>query len=131
MKKYKTLHSRIYNGEKSHYVNFDFDNCNTNNGWFVYDDIMWWTCALARAYETFGTSAYLAYSEKSFCRVWYGSKKVGDDGSYADPARFEGQVRRRYVLGVAAHRQPQAPPAWRLPLGMHQLPHRHCRLHPI
>ena len=91
MKTYRTLHSRIYNGEKSHYVNFDFHNPNTNNGWFVYDDIMWWTCALARAYETFGTAAYLNFSEQSFCRVWYGSAKVGDDGSYADPARFEGK----------------------------------------
>ena len=91
MAKYRLLAQRIYNGEKTQYCNFDFDNCNTNTGWFVYDDIMWWTCALARAYELFGTSAYLAYSEKSFCRVWYGSKKVGDDGSYADPARFEGK----------------------------------------
>lgn len=91
MSKYKTLHNSIYNGEKSHYVNFDFNNSNTNNGWFVYDDIMWWTCALARAYETFGKAEYLTYSERSFCRVWYGSSKVGDDGSYADPARFEGK----------------------------------------
>ncbi len=91
MNKYKQLHDKIYSGEKSHYVNFDFDNPNTNNGWFVYDDIMWWTCALARAYETFGKQEYLTYSEKSFCRVWYGSAKVGDDGSYADPARFEGK----------------------------------------
>ena len=91
MKTYKTLHGRLYSGEKSHYVGFNFDDPNTNNGWFVYDDIMWWTCALARAYETFGTKAYLTYSEKSFCRVWYGSAKVGDDGSYADPARFEGK----------------------------------------
>lgn len=93
MRKYKQLHNNIYNGEKSHYVNFNFDDCNTNNGWFVYDDIMWWTCALARAHEAFSTSAsstYLTFSEKSFCRVWYGSAKVGDDGSYADPARFEG-----------------------------------------
>lgn len=91
MRKYKQLHDKIFNGEKSHYVNFNFDDSNTNNGWFVYDDIMWWTCALARAYETFGTSVYLTYSEKSFCRVWYGSSVVGDDGSYADPARFEGK----------------------------------------
>ena len=90
-RKYKALHDKIYRGEKSHYVNFDFDNSNTNNGWFVYDDIMWWTCALARAYETFGRTEYLTYSERSFCRVWYGSSKVGDDGSYADPARFEGK----------------------------------------
>ena len=91
MKKYKELHDKLYKGEKAHYVNFDFNNCNTNTGWFVYDDIMWWTCALARAYETFGTLEYLTYSERSFCRVWYGSAKVGDDGSYADPARFEGK----------------------------------------
>ena len=91
MKSYKTLHDKIYSGEKSHYVSFDFHNPNTNNGWFVYDDIMWWTCALARAYETFGKQEYLTNSEKSFCRVWYGSAKVGDDGSYADPARFEGK----------------------------------------
>ena len=90
MKKYKTLHDNIYSGEKAHYVNFDFHNCNTNNGWFVYDDIMWWTCALARAYEAFGKLEYRTYSERSFCRVWYGSTKVGDDGSYADPARFSG-----------------------------------------
>lgn len=85
--KYRLLFQRLYNGEKAQYVDFDFDNCNTNTGWFVYDDIMWWTCALARAYETFHTSAYLTFAEKSFCRVWYGSAKVGDDGSYADPAR--------------------------------------------
>ena len=91
MTKYKNLHSSIYSGEKRHYVNFDFHNPNTDNGWFVYDDIMWWTCALARAYDTFGKSEYLTNSEKSFLRVWYGSPKVGDDGSYADPARFEGK----------------------------------------
>ena len=75
MKKYKTLHDRIYGGEKSHYVNFNFDD----------------PCALARAYQTFGKAEYLTNSEKSFCRVWYGSAKVGDDGSYADPARFSGK----------------------------------------
>ena len=106
MRKYKSLHSYIYNGEKRHYVNFNFDDCNTNNGWFVYDDIMWWTCALARAYETFGTSSYLTFSEKSFCRVWYGSTVVGDDGSYADPARFSG----KYGGGMFWEWQPIANP---------------------
>ena len=90
MSKYKTLHDKMYRGEKSHYANFNFHDANTNTGWFVYDDIMWWTCALARAYETFGKADYLTYSEWSFCRVWYGSATVGDDGSYADPARFSG-----------------------------------------
>lgn len=87
MTKYRVLATRIYTGEKNQYCSFDFHNNNTNTGWFVYDDIMWWTCALARSYETFGTAAHLSFAEKSFCRVWYGSQKVGDDGSYADPAR--------------------------------------------
>ena len=85
--KYKLLAQHIYEGEKAQYCSFDFHNNNTNTGWFVYDDIMWWTCALARAYELFGRKEYLTFSEKSFCRVWYGSTTVGDDGSYADPAR--------------------------------------------
>ena len=77
-RKYKKLHDSIFKGEKEHYVNFNFHDSNTNNGWFVYDDIMWWTCALARAYQTFGKAEYLTLSEKSFCRVWYGSAIVGD-----------------------------------------------------
>lgn len=85
--RYNALHRKIFLGEKAQYVNFNFDDCNTNTGWFVYDDIMWWTAALARAYETFHSREYLVYAERSFCRVWYGSAKVGDDGSYADPAR--------------------------------------------
>ncbi len=83
---YKNAMSYIYKGEKVHYTNFNFDDNNTNNGWFIYDDIMWWTCALARAYEFDPSeSDYLKYAEESFCRVWYGSKSVGDTGSYSDP----------------------------------------------
>ena len=37
---------------------------------------------MARAYELFGVDEYLKLSEESFSRVWYGSKKVGDTGSY-------------------------------------------------
>ncbi len=84
---YRVLHDRIYEGMKKQYCDFNFDDNNTNTGWFVYDDIMWWTASLARAYQTFGKAEYLDFSERSFCRVWYGSKVVGDDGSYADPGR--------------------------------------------
>lgn len=84
---YRVLFNKIYKGEKMQYCNFDFHDCNTNTGWFVYDDIMWWTCFFARAYQTFGTKEYLTNAETSFCRVWYGSSRVGDDGSYADPER--------------------------------------------
>ena len=92
LRKYKNRMTSVYNGEKAHYVNFDFDNNNTNTGWFIYDDIQWWTCALARAYGVSVLAGapvedYLKYAEKAFCRVWYGSNKVGDIGSYADPAK--------------------------------------------
>ena len=36
----------------------------------------------ARGYELFGVDEYLKLSEASFKRVWYGSEKVGDTGSY-------------------------------------------------
>lgn len=84
---YKQLVQKLFEGEGKQYSDFDFHNCNINTGWFVYDDIMWWTCALGRAYETFGKKEYLTLSEESFLRVWYGSQKVGDDGSYADPSK--------------------------------------------
>lgn len=83
---YKSWMTNIYNGEKNHYAGFNFHDGNTNTGWFIYDDIMWWTGALARAYQYDPTNAdYLKYAEESFCRVWYGSPVVGDTGSYSDP----------------------------------------------
>lgn len=96
IRKYKQLATNVYNGMKAQYVNFNFHDCNTNTGWFVYDDIMWWTIALARASELYSSEGAKnttmatncrKYSEQSFLRTFYGSKKVGDDGSYADPER--------------------------------------------
>lgn len=87
MKRYKTNARRLFEGNVKQYVGFNFDDANTNTGWFVYDDIMWWTIALARAYMVMGDREYLQLSERSFERVWNGSKVVGDDGSYADPKR--------------------------------------------
>lgn len=78
----KELCEKIYAGNKAQYCHFDFDDNNENTGWFIYDDIMWWTITLARAYELFGVDEYLKFSEESFSRVWYGSKRVGDTGSY-------------------------------------------------
>ena len=81
---YKELSRRIFEGNKAQYCGFDFDDNNENTGWFIYDDIMWWTISLARAYELWGDDEYLELSEKSFHRVWYGSERVDDTGSY-DP----------------------------------------------
>lgn len=72
----------IFEGEKAHYAGFDFDDNNENTGWFIYDDIMWWTISLARAHAIFGDREYLRLSEESFRRVWHGSPEVGDTGSY-------------------------------------------------
>ena len=82
IKSSKQLCEKIFEGNKRQYANFDFHDNNENTGWFIYDDIMWWTISLARGYELFGSKEYLKLSEESFGRVWYGSDKVGDTGSY-------------------------------------------------
>ncbi len=93
---YKNAVRNMYKGEKAHYTDFNFDDNNENNGWFIYDDIMWWTVALAHAYEYDPEyEDYLKYAEESFCRTWYGSEKVGDTGSYSDPT-IEGQTGGMY-----------------------------------
>lgn len=86
-KQYADLAEKIINGNIDHYLNFDFDNCDQNLGWFIYDDIQWWTITMARAYLATGNERYRQLAEESFARVWYGSPKVGDTGSYADPAK--------------------------------------------
>ena len=69
--KFKQLCDDLFAGNKAHYANFDFDDNNENTGWFIYDDIMWWTVTLARAYELFGVEEYLSLSEESWpCMVW-------------------------------------------------------------
>ena len=60
--KFKQLCDDLFAGNKAHYANFDFDDNNENTGWFIYDDIMWWTVTLARAYELFGVEEYLSLS---------------------------------------------------------------------
>ena len=81
-KQYKDLCRKIFEGNKAQYENFDFHDNNENTGWFIYDDIQWWTITLTRAYELFGEKEYRDLAEASFSRVWYGSEKVGDTGSY-------------------------------------------------
>ncbi len=84
---YRELANRIIDGNVAHYLNFDFDNNDTNRGWFIYDDIQWWTITMARAAKLLGRPDCQQLAEKSFARVWYGSPKVGDTGSYADPSK--------------------------------------------
>ncbi|MCD8178799.1 MAG: glycoside hydrolase family 76 protein [Tannerellaceae bacterium] len=81
---YKNLVDEIFEGNRAHYVNFDWHDQNQETGWFIYDDIMWWTLSFGRAYGLFKDEKYLALADESFCRVWYGSPRIGDRGSY-DP----------------------------------------------
>ena len=84
---YKELARNILEGNIRHYAGFDFDDPNTTTGWFIYDDIQWWTITLARAAKFFNDDRYRELAEKSYARVWYGSPRVGDTGSYADSAK--------------------------------------------
>lgn len=84
---YSVLARELLEGNIRHYVGFDFDDCNTNTGWFIYDDIQWWTITLARAAKFFNDDRYRQMAARSFARVWYGSPRVADTGAYADPTR--------------------------------------------
>lgn len=86
-REYRELAGKLLDGNIKQYSDFDFDNSDTNTGWFIYDDIQWWTITLARAAEFFKDDRYRELAEKSFARVWYGSPRVGDTGSYADPSK--------------------------------------------
>lgn len=85
--KYRELARKLIEGNIRHYAGFDFDDGNITTGWFIYDDIQWWTITLARAAKFFGNERYKKLAGQSFARVWYGSPRVGDTGAYADPAK--------------------------------------------
>lgn len=85
--RYADLLEKLIDGNIAHYLDFNFDNSDTNRGWFIYDDIQWWTITMARAYLATGNERYRTLAEQSFARVWYGSPVVGDTGSYADPTK--------------------------------------------
>ncbi|MDE7387527.1 MAG: glycoside hydrolase family 76 protein [Muribaculaceae bacterium] len=87
IEQYDTLTRQLLEGNIAQFLDFDFDICEESRGWFIYDDIQWWTITLARAYLATGDERYRELAEKSFARVWYGSPVVGDTGSYADPAK--------------------------------------------
>ncbi len=84
---YRELARNLLEGNIRHYAGFDFDDGNITTGWFIYDDIQWWTITLARAAKFFDNERYRRLAEQSFARVWYGSPRVGDTGSYADPTK--------------------------------------------
>lgn len=72
--KYLSLLKKHFEGCKN---SFTFDWYDYSH-WDLYDDMMWWVGALARAYEVTGEKEFLTISEEGFKRVWYG--KTEDDG---------------------------------------------------
>lgn len=85
--RYDSLAVNVLEGNIRHYLDLNTDKFDLDRGWFIYDDIQWWTITMARAYLATGNERYRRLAERSFARVWYGSPRVGDTGSYADPAK--------------------------------------------
>lgn len=81
-RKYKALVEQIFKGVDKHYLHFDWHNQDPNDGWFIYDDIMWWSISLSRNYGIFRNKEYLKLANESFCRVWHGSYRLKDRGSF-------------------------------------------------
>lgn len=79
---YKQLIEDLYQGNYQQYAGYDWTN---QDKWFIWDDMMWWIIALARAYETTGDQKYLDHAKAGFSFVWNGDASLGRAGSY-DPA---------------------------------------------
>jgi len=71
----------IYVGGANQYDNYNWNNTTT---WFIYDDMMWWVTALARANQLTGNAAYLQNSIAGFNRVWAGSYDPVNGGMFWD-----------------------------------------------
>ncbi|MDP9076925.1 MAG: glycoside hydrolase family 76 protein [Bacteroidota bacterium] len=76
-----TMVNDIYAGGANQYDNYNWSNTTT---WFIYDDMMWWVTALARANQLTGNAAYLQNSIAGFNHVWAGSYDPVDGGMFWD-----------------------------------------------
>jgi rhamnogalacturonyl hydrolase YesR len=77
---YESLLNNLFLGNSAEYAAFDWTVDRYPNGWFIFDDIMWWVGSLARLYEMTGNETYLNLSISGFNRVWNGAN--GKRGSY-------------------------------------------------
>jgi len=76
-----TMITDIHAGAVSQYDNFNWNNTTT---WFIYDDMMWWVTALARANQLTGNPQYLDEAVAGFNHVWAGSYDLTDGGMFWD-----------------------------------------------
>jgi predicted alpha-1,6-mannanase (GH76 family) len=71
----------IYQGNSKHYDDYNWNNTTV---WFIYDDMMWWVMALARANQLTGNAIYLEKAKAGFDRVWNGSYDPAEGGMFWD-----------------------------------------------
>jgi len=71
----------IYNGGLNQYDGYNWSN---SAKWFIYDDMMWWVTALARANQLTGNATYLQKSIEGFNYVWAGSYDPDKGGMFWD-----------------------------------------------
>ena len=76
-----TMINNIYAGAVNQYDNYNWSNA---TDWFIYDDMMWWVTALARANQLTGNATYLQQSIAGFNHVWAGSYDPVDGGMFWD-----------------------------------------------
>lgn len=77
--KYEQMIHDIYEGGYQEYAGYNWEN---KEEWFIYDDIMWWVIALARAHTITGNENYLKLSQSGFARVWRDSYDSENGGMY-------------------------------------------------
>jgi len=77
--KYKQMIEDLYQGNYQQYAGYDWTN---DVKWFIWDDMMWWIIALARAYEVTGEQKYLDHAKAGFNFVWNGDASLNRVGSY-------------------------------------------------
>ena len=76
-----TMITDIYTGAVNQYDNYNWSN---STDWFIYDDMMWWVTALARANQLTGNATYLQQSIAGFNHVWAGSYDPAKGGMFWD-----------------------------------------------
>ena len=71
----------LYVGNGNQYAQYDWTN---HKVWFIWDDMMWWIMAFARAHELTGNPDYLKHAVAGFNHVWQGSYDPVNGGMFWD-----------------------------------------------
>ncbi|MBE7177637.1 MAG: AGE family epimerase/isomerase [Mucilaginibacter polytrichastri] len=71
--------SDLYQGNYDEYDGYNWTN---HEVWFIWDDMMWWILALARAHQLTGDPVYLEKAIAGFNHVWEGSYDPENGGMY-------------------------------------------------